>query len=388
MAGWVKPEIGVSLPKEANTGVNSISGERNDVVYPAPGHEVWTDRDAGAGFGVGTNGVIVSEHTTNYFSALLVKAVPVIGWTHIAVVYQDNTPSLWINGKFVQKGLKSSKIVHGSVGVAHTRRVKKFQGQVAGLEQFSKALNAKEILKLFQTVPDTTVIVKEEPAIDLVNREILKNGTYEIKTADGKTRTILTDAIPEKMEIKGPWELSFMPGWGAPEKVVFDRLISWNSHPDQGVKYFSGMATYRKTFSYTSGPETGNKLKRGLYLDLGRVAIMASVKLNGKDLGILWKPPYRVDITDAVKTGENSLEITVVNLMINRMIGDELLPDDSERNPNGTLKKWPQWLLDGKPSPTGRFTFTSWRLWAKGSPLQESGLLGPVTIITTLRMNE
>jgi len=123
-----------------------------------------------------------------------------------------------------------------------------------------------------------------------------------------------------------------------------------------------------------------------LYLDLGKVAVMAEVKLNGKDLGILWKPPYRVDITDAVKSGENILEIKVVNLCVNRMIGDELLPEDSERNDNGTLKKWPQWLEDGKPSPTGRFTFTSWRLWKKDQPLQESGLLGPVTIQTVVVM--
>ena len=81
-----------------------------------------------------------------------------------------------------------------------------------------------------------------------------------------------------------------------------------------------------------------------------------------------------------MKAGDNVLEVKVVNLWINRQIGDELLPEDSDRNPNGTLKSWPQWLEDGKPSPTGRHTFTSWRLWKKDSPLQESGLLGPVTI--------
>jgi hypothetical protein len=86
-----------------------------------------------------------------------------------------------------------------------------------------------------------------------------------------------------------------------------------------------------------------------------------------------------VDVTGIVG-GKNELEIEVVNLWPNRMIGDEELPDDSERNPDGTLKKWPQWVLDGKPSPTGRFTFTSWRLWRKGSPLLESGLLGPVQL--------
>ena len=89
-----------------------------------------------------------------------------------------------------------------------------------------------------------------------------------------------------------------------------------------------------------------------------------------------------VDATDALIAGANTLEIKVTNLLINRMIGDELLPEDSERHGNGTLKQWPQWVLDGKPSPTGRFTFAGWRLWKKEGPLQESGLLGPVTLRT------
>jgi len=104
------------------------------------------------------------------------------------------------------------------------------------------------------------------------------------------------------------------------------------------------------------------------------------VKLNGQDLGILWKPPFRLDVTDVLKPGDNQLEVKVVNLWINRMIGDEQLSEDSQRNGDGTLKAWPQWVREGKPSPTGRFTFTSWRLWKKDSPLVESGLLGPVTL--------
>ena len=87
-----------------------------------------------------------------------------------------------------------------------------------------------------------------------------------------------------------------------------------------------------------------------------------------------------MEVTSALKSGENLLEVKVVNLWINRMIGDEQLPEDSDRNPNGTLKEWPQWLLDGKPSPTGRHTFTSWRLWKKQDALVDSGLLGPVTL--------
>jgi hypothetical protein len=73
-------------------------------------------------------------------------------------------------------------------------------------------------------------------------------------------------------------------------------------------------------------------------------------------------------------------------LWINRLIGDEQLPEDSDRNPDGTLKSWPQWLTDGKASPTGRYTFTSWRLWKKNAALVPSGLLGPVTIRSAQQM--
>lgn len=102
---------------------------------------------------------------------------------------------------------------------------------------------------------------------------------------------------------------------------------------------------------------------------------------NGSDLGLMWKPPFRADVTDLIKAGENRLEVKVVNLWPNRMIGDELLPEDSQRNANGTLKEWRDWLAEGKPSPTGRQTFTSWRLWKKDDPLLQSGLLGPVRIV-------
>jgi len=85
-------------------------------------------------------------------------------------------------------------------------------------------------------------------------------------------------------------------------------------------------------------------------------------------------------VTDALKSGQNLLEVKVVNLWINRMIGDEQLPEDSQRNGDGTLTLWPQWVKEGKSSPAGRFTFTSWRLWRKNDALVPSGLLGPVKL--------
>jgi hypothetical protein len=219
-------------------------------------------------------------------------------------------------------------------------------------------------------------------AFDFVQGEIWQNGSYLFKSAAGHDRQ-LTVSLPAPQEILGPWEVSFDPKWGGPAKVTFEKLEDWSKRPEEGIKYYSGTATYRKMFIFQ--PTAGGQR---FYLDLGKVAIMAEVKLNGKDLGILWKPPFRCDVTDALKPGENTLELNIVNLWINRLIGDEQLPEDSERRPGGYLKSqsWPQWVLDGKPSPAGRFTFTSCRLWNKKSPLVQSGLIGPVKLYATKKI--
>jgi hypothetical protein len=207
--------------------------------------------------------------------------------------------------------------------------------------------------------------------------ETSQPGQYELTTADGQSRHFELASLPQPLEITGPWDLRFPPGLGAPDHITFDRLSSWSDQPDAGVKYFSGTAAYTKTIQVPAGLVSEN---RRWYLDLGQVAVMAQVKLNGQDLGILWKAPYRVEVTGVLRPGDNDLEVKVVNLWINRLIGDEQLPEDSERNGDGTLKQWPDWLTKGQPSPTGRFTFTSWRLWKKNDALVQSGLLGPVML--------
>jgi hypothetical protein len=201
-------------------------------------------------------------------------------------------------------------------------------------------------------------------------------GRYELRTASGRKLQAVAPPVPPPYEIGGPWEVSFPPKWGAPAHVTMDKLVSWSGHPDPGVKYFSGTATYSKKFAPPQLAGGGRRID----LDLGQVQVMARVKLNGRDLGVLWKKPYCLDVTDVLKPGENELEIRVTNLWVNRMIGDEQLAEDSDRNPDGTLKAWPKWVLEGKPSPTGRFTFTSWRLWKKDDAPIESGMLGPVTL--------
>ncbi|MGH7942983.1 MAG: glycosylhydrolase-like jelly roll fold domain-containing protein, partial [Limisphaerales bacterium] len=206
-------------------------------------------------------------------------------------------------------------------------------------------------------------------------------GRYRCALASGKTVMFTVPSIPRPITLQGPWTVKFPSGWGAPDQVQLDKLIAWNRHPDAGVRFFSGTASYHAEFDVPASLLTG---RHRLDLDLGAVAVMAGVTLNDRPLGILWKPPFRVDATSVLRAGRNTLEIAVANLWINRMIGDQQLPADSDRARDGHLLRWPQWLLEGKPSPTGRFTFTTWELWHKTDPLVESGLIGPVRLLTAV----
>ena len=136
-------------------------------------------------------------------------------------------------------------------------------------------------------------------------------------------------------------------------------MISWTKHPETGVKYFSGTATYLKEFDLPAGMLGADKVVR---LELGRVKNLAEVKLNGKDCGVLWKTPFQVDVTDAVRAGKNQLEVRLTNLWPNRMIGDAGLP------------------------PEKRYTYATWSPYKADSPLLESGLLGPVQLRSALRL--
>jgi hypothetical protein len=174
--------------------------------------------------------------------------------------------------------------------------------------------------------------------------------------------------------LSGAWTVAFDPKWGGPEKIVFDRLEDWTTRPEKGIKYYSGTAVYSQNFDL----ETTTGKNTRMVLDLGEVKNLARVKLNGKDLGVVWTAPWQVDITGTVKQKGNKLEIEVANLWANRLIGDEQLPDDGIKN-----GQWPEWLLQGKPRTSGRYTFTTYKHYKKDAPLLSSGLIGPLTIRKT-----
>ncbi|VGO12677.1 hypothetical protein PDESU_01230 [Pontiella desulfatans] len=203
---------------------------------------------------------------------------------------------------------------------------------------------------------------------------VFSAGTLDVRRASGTSATVDVPEVAEPLAVNGPWTVSF--GKLGPEApVVFKSLIPLNEHEDEEIKYFSGAATYRTEFHYSAADSAS------AILDLGRVEVMARVKLNGTDLGLLWKPPFRADITGAVREGRNELEVTVVNLWANRLIGDEQYPDVLEyRGPTASVV--PDWLRNGTPRPaTERKTVTLYKHLRKNSSLVDSGLIGPVRVL-------
>jgi hypothetical protein len=184
---------------------------------------------------------------------------------------------------------------------------------------------------------------------------VWKPGAYELVTADGRNHRVDVPALPSSLEITGPWELRFPPNLGAPASSTLPRLMSWPESTEEGIRYFSGTATYTKTIRVTA-EQLGRQSR--LYLDLGTVKNVCEVVINGKNLGVLWKPPFRTDITAAARVGENQLELRVTNLWPNRLIGDKKVP------------------------PEKRVTWTTYNPYTPESPLFPSGLIGPVTLKT------
>ena len=221
----------------------------------------------------------------------------------------------------------------------------------------------------------------EPPAFEIASNSCLKAwapGRFTLVHSRGPASELEVPNVLPPLEVNGPWTLDFPPNWGAPPRVQADHLFSWPDHSDPGVRYFSGTATYAKELEIPAD-YLGNE--REVWLDLGVVKNFAEVILNGQSLGVMWKPPFRINLTGAARSGTNHLQIKVTNLWPNRLIGDEQLPADREWV-GKKLKEWPAWLLRGEPSPSGRYTFTTWHHWsAKDTPL-DSGLLGPVYLLS------
>jgi hypothetical protein len=175
-----------------------------------------------------------------------------------------------------------------------------------------------------------------------------KRNTIDISNSFYKEESVI-------MTINSKWNVAFDKKFGGPERTVFEELSDWTNHGEEGIKYYSGIASYSNIFDL---PEDFDIGEDNIIIDLGSVKNMARVVLNGQEVGILWTYPWKLDITDKLVEKNNRLVIEVANLWINRLVGDEKLK------------------LEGKKG----YTFTTYNPYDANSPLVPSGLLGPVTI--------
>ncbi len=195
----------------------------------------------------------------------------------------------------------------------------------------------------------------------------LTKGNFELLHKSGSKRI---ENNPKIQTIDGDWKVTFAKGWGAPDSAVFQGLTSWTNHVNIGIKYYSGIGTYHKTFQFE---RSASLLKdQRIFLDLGNISKVAEVWLNGQSLGIAWTKPYQFDVTSIIKNGANTLVVEVANTWSNRLTGDAIT---GEKYTNTNIVNT---IIPAKSIVTGDQTRIR---WAK-VPLIESGLLGPVTIQT------
>ncbi len=248
----------------------------------------------------------------------------------------------------------------------------------------------------------------KDPAINRVKElRVTYREDGVLKTTSAKEHSEIKLPIPDNSlldlpgeqtavtPVTGAWTVSFPNAFapnalavGAPETVVFDRLADWTMRREEGIKYFSGTAVYTKKITVTCKPSADERV----ILDLGNVKNFGDVTVNGVTYPTLWKPPFRIDITDVVRqagSSRDSLQLTVkvTNLWPNRMIGDDFKPADSKFEEGKIMERhlieWPQFIQEGTPSPSGRYTFATWGHWTKDDKLLPSGLIGPVVIRQT-----
>ena len=247
-----RPAADIALPAETNSGV-FLHLARNDAVFPAHGASAFSDpTHACAGISAGRNGVCVYEHSGDYFAPLLAHAAPLTNWTHVAVVYQDGTPSLYLNGELAHRGLKSRFTVHSGLSVDPTGSGT-FKGELGGLRDFGRPLTAAEVAELAKSKPpaDSGSPCRQSPwpaASGNLEAEVQLRAATTLRFSDGRTRSFQVDALPAPLEISGPWEVRFPANMDVPERLTLDKLMSLTEHTNEAVRYFSGTAAYQRTF--------------------------------------------------------------------------------------------------------------------------------------------
>ena len=377
----VKDNFSISLWAKPDTYAHKA---KSMLFHPPIGEQVYGAGHVAMGLSAGQNGVRIYERGDGTAKEVLFYGHPIEGWTNMVVVYSDGKPSLYLNGKLVASNNGSGLTVHPGLDTPASLEqfASYFEGNHTSPKLYKTVLSAGDISKIYADgLPQPLLpsdITLEKRGNNHLNVLVFGNGHYQLKNNSG-IREIGNITSCKNVNINGSWKVGFPSGKGMPSQITLPQLMSLHKHTDFTVRHFSGMATYTKMIGI--GKEDIQPAKK-LFLHLGRVEVVAEVKLNGQKLGILWKEPFMIDITKAVKLGDNQLEILVTTLWPNRLIGDEYLPEENKYTTNNNIEKLPDWFIQNEIKLGERTTFSVWKTYKKDDPLLESGLLGPVKLVT------
>ena len=353
MACWVKPADDTTLVNETDRGISGMSESRNEVItavhgdalVPGGGH-------AGCGLSVGRNGVVVFEHGAGYFAPVLVHPAKLLDWTHVAVVYQDCRPTLFLNGLKVHTGRKGPMIPAPSPSDGA------FLGDLRGCQQLAHAATVDEIASWASRKPEPvssaeSVVFNAKGDVELITATA---GVHRLRSAGGTLRELRVKDAPPALSLAGPWSLRFPFQKDGEPAFVLSELKSWTSLNDPRAIYHSGDAVYTMSFEM---PEPAVQSGLRAVLDLGAVDSLARVSINGHAMEVLWSAPYQADVTSYVRPGKNQIEVRVWNTWHNRLLGSHL-------------------GIAGLPASAAHTT-TDPKFPAKTKPLA-AGLAGPVVL--------
>jgi hypothetical protein len=308
---------------EAKAGMTGDAKEFQQLV-----DEVWNSGKTNVCFGKTIQQVLAALNVQPDFEYTAIQNKPELLYVHRKM---ENKEIYWVNNrKDSNEAIEATFRVSGKIPQIWHPETGKTE------EASYKMANGRTTVSLNLTPNDAVFVMFEKPT---------KQTSFTIQPA--KEKEIVT--------VDGSWNVAFQPNRGAPESATFEKLASFTEISETGIKYFSGTATYTKNIYIPVGSFTkGSQMQ----LDLGVVKNLAEVIVNGKSMGVVWKQPFRVDVTNALKAGTNKLEIKVTNLWVNRLIGD------------------------AQPGVKQKITYTTMPFYQANSPLQPSGLIGPVKIVS------
>lgn len=339
---WLRPDV-------------SAVGGRSYVLYPQNGETLYGKNHATIGLTVGQNGIKLFEQVKDRSEQVLFAETKIEGWSLVNVVYNNGKPIIYLNGKKIKEGTKSKYTVHpNNVELAQKEAmITVFQGEYRCLEIQANSLSDANISDIYKKG------IKDATSYYIDNKKI---------------------SIDNIINFNNEWQIVLSGKSESKKEFSTKSLKSLHLYTDKDIKYFSGTANYTSHINITKEQLAQDKR---LILDLGNVAFFAEVFINGVQIPTLWKAPYISDVTQLVKEGKNEIRINVTNLWTNRLIGDELLPEENKYDKWGEIEKLPDWYIKNQPYTGKRNTFVTWKQYDKEGPLTEAGLIGPVKILIT-----